>query len=149
MRIILCFFFKDKIKYTMVKKNITISDLENHFIRQADKGASIDNMLSEFANIIKAKFIKFNYRNPDSYGVIIEKNMLANIYYSHQRCTFGFQCINIDGTIHSVLSLQHSNSSILDLILKLAGNMGQFEDESSDCSSSGSYEDEEDEDESE
>ena len=112
-------------------KNITISDLETHFIARVDRGASIDSILTEFASMIKAKFIKFNYRNPDSYGVLVSKNMWVNLFYSHQKGTFGFQCFNINGTLQSVLSLQHSNSFILDIILRLAGNMSDFANDDS------------------
>ena len=120
-------------------KNITISDLENHFISRVDRGASIDNVISEFASMIKAKFIKFNYRNPDSYGVIIDKHMWINLFYSPQKDTFGFQCFNLDGELKSVLSLQHSSSGVVDLILRLANNMNKFTEEESEDSY---YEDE-------
>jgi hypothetical protein len=116
-------------------KSITISDLEKHFIARADRGASVDSILTEFASMIKAKFIKFNYRNPDSYGVLITSSMWINLFYSSQKRTFGFQCFHLDGTLQSVLSLQHSTSSILDVILRLAGNMGNFTEENDDSSS--------------
>jgi len=122
-------------------KNITISDLETHFISRADRGASIDSILSEFASMIKAKYIKFNYRNPDSYGVLIDNSMWINLFHSPQKGTFGYQCFYLDGTLKSVLSLQHSNSSILDVILRLAGNMRNFEEEEE---SEDSYDDDED-----
>ena len=127
---------------------VNVSDLEKHFVKLADQGASIDKMFSDFAAIINAKFIKFKYRNPDSYGVLLDENegVWVNLFYSPQKQTFGFQALNIDGTLQAVLPLQHSDSSIVDVILRLTANIGNFStdyDSGADSDGdSGSYSDE-------
>ena len=106
--------------------NITISDLEQHFVKRVDQGLSNDSIFKEFATMINAKFIKFNYRNPDSYGVLVDETTWINLFYSPQRNVFGFQALQINGDLQAVLSLQHSDSSIVDVILRLTANIGNF-----------------------
>ena len=119
---------------------VNVSDLEKHFVKLADQGASVDKMFYDFASLINAKFIKFKYRNPDSYGVLLDEEgkVWMNLFYSPQRQVFGFQALNLDGTLQAVLPLQHSDSTIVDVILRLTSNIGNFStdyDDSDSCSS--------------
>ena len=107
-------------------KNITISGLEKHFVTLADNGSSVDQLFTEFASIIGAKFIKYRYRYPDSYGTLISKYMIVNLFYNTHRNTFGFQAFQYNGTVDAVLSSQNSDSNITDTILRLASIIGPF-----------------------
>jgi hypothetical protein len=109
-----------------MKKNVTISDLEKYFVGKFDKGASADNLLKDFANIAGIKFVHFKYRFPDSYGILMDDNIWINLFYNANRDTFGYQFLNMDGTIHSVHSSLNSDCSIVDLIIRLAPNIGKF-----------------------
>ena len=135
-----------------MNRKTTISDLEKHFVKRMDQGMSIDNIFSEFASMINATFTRFKYRNPDSYGVFVDKKMWINLFYSPQRGVFGFQSLNRDGTLQSALSLQHSDASVLDVILRIATNLGRFSMENkedsydSDSRDSESYDDDDDDD---
>ena len=126
-----------------MSNKITISDLEKHFVKRADQGASVDSIFAEFATMIGAKFTKFKYRSPDAYGVLVDNEMWINLYYSPQRGVFGFQSLYLDGTLQAALSLQYSDSSIVDVILRLATNIGKFSlDNNDDNYSDNSYDSE-------
>ena len=107
-------------------KKITISGLEKHFVSLADNGLSIDELFNEFASIIGAKFVKYKYRYPDSYGAVISKHTIVNLFYNSNRNTFGFQALQYNGTIDTVLSSQNSDSNITDTIIRLASIIGPF-----------------------
>jgi hypothetical protein len=110
-------------------KKITIASLEKHFVALADNEASTDSMLNEFASIVGARFIKFKYRFPDSYGVLITKNVVVNLFNNVHRNTFGFQALRYDGSVEAVLSSQNSDSTIIDTIMRLAPIIGCFSDD--------------------
>lgn len=107
-------------------KKITISGLEKHFVSLADNGASADSLFNEFASIVGAKFVKFKYRYPDSYGAIISKYMIVNLFSNPHRNTFGFQALQYNGSIEAVLSSQNSDSNITDTIMRLASIIGNL-----------------------
>jgi hypothetical protein len=115
-------------------KNITLSDLEKHFVDLADRGKSSDALFTEFASIVGAKFVRFKYRYPDSYGALISNNMVVNIFNNQYRNTFGFQALRYDGSVEAVLSSQNSDSDITNTIMRLASIIGCFSDDYSDNS---------------
>lgn len=113
-------------------KKITLSDLEKHFVQLADRGKSTDALFTEFANIVGAKFVKFKYRYPDSYGALISNNIIVNIFNNTYRNTFGFQALKYDGSLEAALSSQNSDSDITNTIMRLASIIGCFSDDFSD-----------------
>ena len=121
-------------------RKITISSLEKHFVSLADNGSSTESLFNEFASIVGAKFVKFKYRYPDSYGALISKHMIVNLFKNPNRNTFGYQALQYNGTIDSVLSSQNSDSNITDTIMRLASIIGHFSNDSYD-----SYENDDDE----